>query len=627
MRVGRLAAAAVLTGAVAFMQIDARATPQWAVDPALPGSNAPPTGRSVFDALTADGVPFPLEALVRKIEARSCAGGRCTTAVLIPLGRSLQRTAAAPDFFNFPRVVVAVTGEGRGPVHAKDRLYLGYQERSQLIEVISYNEAAARFEFQLVRNYAQGTQPEIVYAERAVCTSCHQNHAPIFSRQVWDETNANPRAADRLASSTGRAQLYGVPIRRGIDFPNSIDDSTDRANAFGMTQRIWRDACDSKCRGRALTAAMQYRLSDEQGFDAAPAIGAGFAARWPNGLAMASPDIPNRDPFQMSGSSGAQEADIPGALEALMPRAPLTTWQAGDPALDARFVAALAGMIAQADVQDLDAQLQRSAAKVKRRVYSARCTPRGDRHLCTGDFELDGTASTIDRLTLNGRSLSRISLRDGRATRRGATVRSTSGDRIERVQLPATGIAGNVTLTMVEDFAAARASIDATVWTDAPLTRRKLRSVLGLAPIVEPTFARAPSIETPPATDALPPMAMSFLAPCGACHRSSEKSPPNFLAGDAERIKVNLRQCAPRMFVRLSMWQQPAAARAKVPMPPPRASRDGSPAIQHESDAGIAELRATVAEWLRAEDGNAPDAAAMLARGYENLRPCLPAVN
>jgi hypothetical protein len=32
--------------------------------------------------------------------------------VLIPIGRSLQRNAANPHFFNYPRVVLAVVGEG-----------------------------------------------------------------------------------------------------------------------------------------------------------------------------------------------------------------------------------------------------------------------------------------------------------------------------------------------------------------------------------------------------------------------------------------------------------------------------------------------------------------------------------
>jgi hypothetical protein len=59
-------------------------------------------------------------------------------------------------------------------------------------------------------------------------------------------------------------------------------------------------------------------------------------------------------------------------------------------------------------------------------------------------------------------------------------------------------------------------------------------------------------------------------------------------------------------------------------MPPPRASRDGSPWIQTEPDPAIAALQGAIAGWLRAETGRIPDAAEMLARGYENLRPCLP---
>ena len=61
-------------------------------------------------------------------------------------------------FFSFPRVVAAMTADGGGQLLAKDRVYLGYQERAGVIEVISYNEAAARFEFQLVRNYRSASQ-------------------------------------------------------------------------------------------------------------------------------------------------------------------------------------------------------------------------------------------------------------------------------------------------------------------------------------------------------------------------------------------------------------------------------------------------------------------------------------
>jgi hypothetical protein len=239
--------------------------PSWAIDPAVPGPSMPPVGRSLFDFVAAGGVPFPFEALLRKIESDTgCAPDECIKPVLIPLGRSLQRTVAVPDFFAFPRVVIAVTGEGAGRMFARDRLYLGYQEKANLIEVISYNEAAARFEFQIVRDYRAGGTPRLVYAKRDVCTACHQNHAPIFSRPVWDETNANPTIAARLSAVQKR--FHGIPVQRGVDIPNAIDDATDRANRIAVTQRIWREACDADCRPAALTAALQYRLSGERAF-------------------------------------------------------------------------------------------------------------------------------------------------------------------------------------------------------------------------------------------------------------------------------------------------------------------------------------------------------------------------
>src|SRR5690606_27171434 len=183
--------------------------PKWAVRASQPGSDRPPAGRSLFDFVTTreqDGrrvrdIPFPFEALLQRINARAGCdpGNECLRAVLVPLGRSLQRLAATPDFFAHPRIVAAVTGEGDGATALlKDRLYIGYQEQSALLEVISYNEAAGRFEFQLVHDYRAGATPRVSYARREVCAACHQNLAPIFSRPLWAETNANPRIAEQL---------------------------------------------------------------------------------------------------------------------------------------------------------------------------------------------------------------------------------------------------------------------------------------------------------------------------------------------------------------------------------------------------------------------------------------------
>ena len=626
----RLLAAVVALSAVLLASASARDMPAWATDPAVPGPTLPPVGRSLFDFVAADGVPFPFEALVRKVEADAgCAPGECIKPVLIPLGRSLQRTAAAPDFFAFPRVVVAVTGEGTGPMLARDRLYLGYQEKANLVEVISYNEAAARFEFQLVRDYRAGGTPRVVYANRDVCTACHQNQAPIFSRPVWDETNANPKIAARL--SAARKDFYGIPVHRGVDIPNAIDDATDRANRIGATQRIWREACDAACRPAALTAALQYRLSGERGFEApslAGTLARGFAVRWPGGLAIPNPDIPNRDPLAfVPDTIGVAQSHVAAGLEPLAPRAPLEVWTADDPLLVRRFVIGLAELIAETDVRELDAALTRRVAAAPRRSFIAACTVSGTRYDCAGEVTLSGTAATVGAVAVGGEPLGHYALEKGVITSQGRRARTASGDRIERITVRRAGGKGKATVTVAEDFAPARAAIANFAWPDAPFSRVRMRAALGLDRRAncceDPAGLGAPQSDIEPPS--LPAPAAEFQRYCAACHRTPEGFPPNFLAGDGERVRASLAQCAPRIFVRLTMWQMPPAARDKVPMPPPLASRGGSPWAQTAPDPAIALLQSTVAGWLRAETGRIPDAAEMLARGYENLRPCLPA--
>jgi hypothetical protein len=627
----RYPTAAIVVCALFVTAASASDLPAWAADPARPGPTLPATGRSLFDDATADGVPFPFEALVRNIEARAgCRPGQCAKAVLIPLGRSLQRTAAAPDFFAFPRAVVAFTGEGAGPLFARDRIYLGYQEKADLLEVISYNERSARFEFQLVRDYRAGGTPRVLYANRAVCTACHQNHAPIFSRQVWDETNANPRIAARLMA-TGRS-YHGIPVARGVDIPNAIDDAVQRANRIAVTQRIWREACDPACRASMLVAALQYRLSGERAFDDEPiarTLAQRFAARWPAGLAIPNAGIPNRDPLAFPvGASAAAQAHVAADLEPLAPRPPLEVWSAGDPLLARRVVASLAELVADADVRDLDAVLARGSAAAPRRTLTAPCLVAQDRYECAGAFTLRGGAGRIDLLSFGGEPLSHYTLERGVPRSRGLAARTGSGERIERIVVRRTGAKAEATATIVDDFGPVRAAIGNARWPDAPFSRATMRSALGLrsraACCEDAAGLRPPQEDAAPATP-LPAEAAAFWQRCAACHDTPGPFPPNFLAGDAQRVNASLRHCAPRIFVRLAMWQTRAPARAKVPMPPPRASRDGSPWIETEPDPAIASLQRTVADWLRAETGIPPDAPAMLVPGYENLRPCLPA--
>jgi hypothetical protein len=619
--------------------------PQWAADPSRPGPNLPPTGRSLLDFVAADGLPFPFAALVRKIEARSgCRPGACVKAVLIPLGRSLQRTAAAPDFFRYPRVIVAVTAEGKGPMSARDRLFLGYQEKTGIIEAISYNEAAGRFEFQIVENYRPGGTPRIFYASRDVCTACHQNHAPIFSRQVWDETNANPRIAERLARV--RTSFQGIPAHGGLGIANAIDDAAERANLSGVIQQLWRKACDARCRADALTAALEYRLSGERGFESGSlpvALARGVTAQWPGGLAVPNPDLPNRRPLAFRpDAQGIEQADVAAPFDPLLPREPLAVWRAEDPTLTRRFVTGLAWMLAGPDVRALDAFL---AGKGATRTLHAGCDvaarSREVTYVCAGDFRLQGNDRRITSIIIGDadplQEFGTLDVRAGAGTlaftpaNDGLHARTARGETIERIRLSFSGARGEATLTLVDDFARVREAISNLDLSDAPFggtaAIRRLANVLAMPmrrgccdAAALSTAAREEAISS----EQLPPDAEPFRPHCAACHRSPGRFPANFLAGDAKRVSASLVQCAPRIFVRLSMWQFPAAARAKTPMPPPYASREGHPWVQDAPSAPIAKLQATVAEWLRGETGVPPDPATMLAKGYENLRPCLP---
>ncbi len=318
-------------------------------DPDLPS-----VGRSRFDELVGQGpVPYPFSALTRTINAqmRPDPGGLPPLKVtLIPLGRSLQRNAGAPDFFRFPRVVAAADGDNR-PGHAplKDRLFLGFHEKGEVVEVISYNDDASRFEFQVVRDYAPGKTPRIFYARRALCLACHQNAAPIFARPLWDETPANPQIATRLKQA--RRDFYQVKLS-GTDIAYFIDASTDRASQFSVWQTLWRQGCGedtagARCRHDAFAAALDYAKNGKLPRpDSLPGLTARWKTLWPKGLAIPNPDLPNRDPL-----APLQDA----ASDPLLPRPPLETWQAPDVTA---FVVGLAGMLDIPAVRTLPVQLE-----------------------------------------------------------------------------------------------------------------------------------------------------------------------------------------------------------------------------------------------------------------------------
>ncbi|MCG6873987.1 MAG: hypothetical protein LJE97_02735 [Betaproteobacteria bacterium] len=675
--------------------------PLWAASPASPGPDLPPVGRSLFDFVATrevDGqrvydIPFPFDAFIARVAARTgCAdGASCVKAVLIPLGRSLQRTAATPEFFKYPRVVVAVDGEAPAGAHAllKDRFYVGYQEKAGVIEAISWNEAAGRFEFQIVSGYRAGATPRVVYARRALCTACHQGLAPIFSRQVWDETNANPRVAAALEAA--RSDFYGISVRRGVDIPDAIDAATDRANRFLLVQRLWREACGAdastatRCRAALLAAALQFRLSGDRAFDTqapawretfVPVFTGNFSARWPAGLAVADPDIPNRDPMRMEGGrlvEGLALTHVAAPFEPLAPRPPLEVWSINRPETPRRLVAGLAAFIAAADVQALDAHLASRSAT--RHDLTAPCKVTwSDAALRFDCATTDGlrvagratleagrvTGGAMNELTTAGTSLTNLAVKKGTLDARagqltldvgspGLRGRLADGSAISSVVIawsPAAGtspervreLAARIHVTVSDEFLAVR---DALAALAAAPDSALADGTFGRARVLSALFARLGIPEQAwccentsgfPLATAEPPKPpipkggpaqpfAAFYPLCATCHATESRFPPNFLAGSGERVAAAMRRCAPRIYVRLAMWRIAPAHREKTPMPPPFPSANSN---AYTPPPAIASLERMAAELARAETGAAPRLGPLLENGYERLRPCLP---
>jgi hypothetical protein len=385
---------------------------QWAVDPLTPGPDVPEQGRSAFAAIMTsnDGrvnIPFPFTALLAKL--RLAVGSPITepgetnagvVGVLIPRGRSLQRSQTS---FEAPRVVVAVTGEtaqgGASPgTQLQNRLYLGYSEQARSIEVISYNEAAGRFEFQTVQNYGPEKQPMLGYASRQLCLQCHQNQGPIFSEAGWLESNANASVAAEIEkrihvqnSSSQKNQserksnafYQGLSIRTTDDAPAAIDQAIGEANLFAAYQKIWRDVCGSTqqptvCRQFLLQMALRQGLTKQVVYRSdlerkqLREIVDIWLAKWPRGLKIPGHHIPNRDPFR----DVQLQDSIPEEFAPTKNREPEAIWQLTQKDsfdLESAF-AGLGAFVTRADRHMLDQTLFSLGESSPGRKLFADCT-------------------------------------------------------------------------------------------------------------------------------------------------------------------------------------------------------------------------------------------------------------
>ena len=280
----------------------------------ISSDDLPPAGtRSLFDHIVtqANGVPYPFDKLIDTLQKLNPAG-QAPVIVMLPHGRSLLKAQANDEN---PRLLVAADFQAQNNdatlgLNTKAQLFLGFVENANEIEVLSFNEAAGRYEFQLVQDYSATGARKLVYAKRQICTTCHQGATPIFSQRPWNETNASADTSAEIIKARMKAghsteHYMGVPVQLGLDKPERFDELTDVGNFFVATQKLWLDACGAGEQGRACRKTM-FKLAlmyarDPGNFNERSPMAQTlrqFQAQQLKTKSIAVPesDLPNRDP-------------------------------------------------------------------------------------------------------------------------------------------------------------------------------------------------------------------------------------------------------------------------------------------------------------------------------------------
>ena len=389
------------------------------VEPTEFQNSKPALGRSYFDQIfsTKDKyqIPYPFNQFLAKLADYSGqkmfnSDSSGLKMIIFPMGRSLQRNAAVEGlkqefsfepFFRYPRVVVGVdeepSYENSIVLNLKNKFYVGFNERAQILEVISYNDDEGRYEYQVVRDYNAAQKPRVIYANRGLCLSCHQNQTPIFSRGPWSESNANPVVADKLKATldqsfgtqtcldgenqtyclkNNNSYYYGVPLKIEATISSRFDTSTDQANLIHAYQKMWKELCvTTECKISMLKSILAYRLSGNsnvilstESVTEMASLEIRFKAKYPAGLAIPSPNIPDRDPLKYFSLNTTSVQELlshsknPTEFEPLLPRQPIDIWK--NSGIDASgtnlLVRGLAQEFTNSDVKLIDQWLKKN---------------------------------------------------------------------------------------------------------------------------------------------------------------------------------------------------------------------------------------------------------------------------
>lgn len=677
---------ALLIIACSLLPARSLATPQWIEHASIPGSNAPAVGLSRFDQLFIQSdnqyrIPYPFEKLGEYLEAQvDNRGKNALRKVFIPRGRSLQRNTAAPDFFRFPREVIALEGEPvtaarRAGLVLEYRLFIAHQPKTETLEVISYNDEAARFEFQVVENYAEGKAAVVRQANRVMCLSCHQNAAPIFPQSPWTETSFNVEVANRLISEL--PQKFDSLIGVVTSDAGVIDVLVERANYLSVAQYIWKNGCrGSRCRAALLRAVLQFRLSGESSFDGnhraylddyTAQLARNWKRQWPQGLAFAGSRIVTLDPFSQAQRTLEQDP--------LFARPAHANWHRPDSILARGIVYRLSGFLTLDDIRRFDQRLilLDAAEPGRSQHFQVPCRVGKSQHetlqLSCGETDsIDGLKAGFDiQLRQNRVDTVRVlqlkfagdpniwqprvsALKTNSATIEieladadtDLSQRIANGNRIRSAKItlgpdPASPFSGSsLNIEIADDFRHLDRAL-ANLVEDNAMNRSDSLSALPFRrrQIVEQLMRQLgmqslnwSQVDKPPETVIKHPRAalngdLALLYPyCGRCHSDASVNPPGFLHGAG--IARKLAQCAPRILTRLKAWGD-GYDFPRSPMPPPASLAPSGTGMDIWPDSDhYRQLLIAIQDLIDKHDLDAKTIR-WPATDYDELPPCLAA--
>lgn len=233
-------------------------------------------------------IPYPFSDLLDSFDTGVREEG---LVAMVPKGRSLVKESA--DFKN-PRIIVNPifpsqnndkfenkNGEiVRKNSHEKiwddnrekikdlgideNDLYIGFAPNHNALEVISYNPKKPGYDFFVVEDYGPGKTPKIV-SNPALCLSCHQNEAPIFSRFPWGEFLGDTAKAPRIKkgnvidteenqmmdlvreANLHRKNIEGIDITSNERFNVNSVSFFDLSTKIATSKIVANNICETLC--------------------------------------------------------------------------------------------------------------------------------------------------------------------------------------------------------------------------------------------------------------------------------------------------------------------------------------------------------------------------------------------